>query len=68
MQAIDPSDTVVLIQRLRQEVAQLTEQQSKALKGAVYVGMTADEAEEYDERRQQITRIISQLMMLEQAR
>lgn len=66
MPVIDPSDP--LIQRLRQEVAQLTEEQSKALKSAVYVGMTPDEAKGYDERRQQITRIISQLMMLERAR
>ena len=30
----------------------LTEEQAKALKLAIYVGMTPDEAQEYDNRRE----------------
>jgi len=35
------------------------------MKAATYVGMTADEAKKYDERRQRITALAEQLKLLE---
>jgi hypothetical protein len=49
-----PSDTLGAVQRLKEEIDNLTEQQSEALKMATYVGMTPDEATECDERRARI--------------
>jgi hypothetical protein len=67
MPVSDPSDTLATIEQLRTEVVVLTNRQAKALKDAVYVGMTPDEAREYDERRKQITRLVNQISILEQA-
>ena len=63
----DPSSTVDAVHRLKQEIDRLTEQQAKALQAAIYLGMTPDQAKEYDERRKQITELISQLSLLEKA-
>ena len=63
----DSSDTVSAVHELKQEIDRLTEEQAEALKSATYLGMTAEEAQEYDERRKNITRLIQQLAMLEKA-
>lgn len=63
----DRSDTVSAVHQLKQEIDKLTEEQHKALQLAIYVGMTPDEAKEYDERRQRITRLVQELADLEQA-
>jgi hypothetical protein len=65
MPANDPSKTAEAIHRLKQEIGRLTEEQSKALKQAIYVGMTSDEAREYDKRRTRITQLAGQLGKLE---
>jgi len=52
---------------LKQEIDLLTEEQAEALKSATYLGMTAEEAQEYDERRKNITRLVQQLALLEKA-
>lgn len=63
----DPDDTVAAVHRIKEEIDRLTEQQSHALKQATFVGMTPDEAKEYDDRRAQITRLIRELEALQKA-
>ena len=63
----DPSSTVDAVHRLKQEIDRLTEQQAKALQAAIYLGMTPDQAKEYEQRRKEITELISQLSLLEKA-
>ena len=60
-------NTVETIHRIKQEIDKLSEQQSEALKTATYVGMTAEEAREYDARRQQITKLVEELRLLQNA-
>ena len=55
------------VHRIKQEIDRLTEQQAHALKQATFVGMTPDEAKEYDERRTLITKFIRELELLERA-
>ena len=47
--------------RLRQEIDDLIDEQTEALKRATFVGMTTDDAKMYDARRQTITRLMQQL-------
>lgn len=61
----NPSNTAELVHRLKEEIDKLTEEQSNALESAVYVGMTPDEAKEYDERRARILKLIDYLAKLE---
>jgi uncharacterized protein YeaC (DUF1315 family) len=67
MNSLNPSDTVSAVHQLKQEIDTLTEEQAQALRTAVYVGMTPEEAREYDERRQRITQMVQELALLEQA-
>jgi hypothetical protein len=53
---------------LKEEIDRLTQEQVKALRMAVFVGMTSGEAQEYDERRTRITRLNQELAALESAR
>ena len=52
------------ILRLNQEINQLTEQQTEALKRATFLGMTTAEAEAYDARRVQITQLLRTVAQL----
>lgn len=61
------SQTAETIHRLKQEIDKLTEQQTEALKMATYVGMTPDEAAEYDERRGKILQYVQDLKILEES-
>jgi len=63
----DPDDTVAAVNRVKEEIDRLTEQQSQALKHATFVGMTPEEAQEYDNRRSQITTLLQQLEALQKA-
>ena len=47
--------------RLRQEIDELIDEQTEALKRATFIGMTPDDAKKYDARRQTIARLIQQL-------
>ncbi len=67
MPANEASETVDAVRRLKQEIDRLTEEQSKALKQAIYDGMPPDEVKEYDARRNRITQLVQQLGMLEKA-
>ena len=61
------SDTVALVHHIKQQIDALTEQQAEALKQATYIGMTPDEAEEYDGRRKKITALVEELSELTKA-
>ena len=52
--------------RVKGKIDRLTEQQSDALKRAIYLGMTTEEAKKYDERQRQITELVQELTLLEQ--
>jgi hypothetical protein len=57
----DPRNPSTSVRRLKQEIDELTLQQSDALKSAIYVGMTPDEAKDYDARRSRIMQLAEQL-------
>jgi hypothetical protein len=61
------SNTVDAVQRLKEEIERLTEEQTEALKAASFGGMTAAEAKQYDERRKTITRLVQELSLLRQS-
>jgi hypothetical protein len=67
MNSCDTPNTLDAIHRVKQEIDRLGEQQSEALKNATYVGMTAEEARQYDARRQQITKLVEELRLLKNA-
>ena len=68
LRSIDPKLSLHdLVQRLKEQIGALTEQQSNALQTAIYVGMTPNEAKEYDARRQEISRLIAELAKLQNA-
>ena len=55
------------IHLLKEEIDQLTAQQLEALRSATFVGMTPDEAQEYDARRSLILEKIEELRQMESA-
>jgi len=63
----NPSQTTDAIHRLKEEIDKLTKQQSDALQLATLVGMTPDEAEEYDQRRKKILEYVQDLKVLEES-
>ena len=63
---LQQSDTTRVFHRVKGKIDRLTEQQSDALKRAIYLGMTTDEAKKYDERQRQITELVQELTLLEQ--
>ena len=54
--------------RLRQEIDDLIDEHTEALKRATFVGMTPDDAKMYDARRQTITRLMQQLAKIQEGR
>lgn len=62
-----PSETLQMIHRLKEEIDRLTAEQDEALKTATYLGMTTDEAKEYEERRNLILQLVTDLEMLEKS-
>jgi hypothetical protein len=67
MPTSDPTDTLATIHRIKEEIDRLSEQQKEALKTATFVGMTHDEAKDYDSRRARITELIHELALLQKA-
>lgn len=63
----ESSDTVEAVHRLKEEIDKLTLQQAKALRMATLVGMTPDEALEYDARRKLILKYVHDLAVLEES-
>ena len=54
-------ETTEVTIRLRQEIDNLIDEQTEALKRATFIGMTPDDAKMYDARWQTIMRLIQQL-------
>ena len=67
MHSTNPSDHESQVHRLKKEIDSLTKKQSEAIQSATYLGMTADEAKEYDSRRDQILKLVEQMRQLEKA-
>ena len=63
---LQQSDAMHVFHHVKGKIDRLTEQQSDALKRAIYLGMTTDEAKKYDERQRQITELVQELTLLEQ--
>jgi hypothetical protein len=61
------STTTETVHKLKQDIDRLTELQAAALKSATYLGMTPDEAKEYDQRREEILKLVERLTMLEKS-
>lgn len=52
------------VQNLREEFDRLRCEQDEAMKLAVYVGMSAKEAKEYENRRKRLTELFKRLYIL----
>ena len=61
------SSTTDAIHKLKLEIDHLTQLQTDAIKSATFVGMTPDEAKEYDARRENIFKLVQQLQTLEKS-
>ena len=61
------ASTVDSVERLKQKIDTLAEKQAEALRAATYIGMTSDDAKEYDDRRNHILTLIKELERLEKA-
>jgi len=57
-----------LIQALKRQIDELAEQQSHAVRSAIYLGMSRKEGTEYDQRQNNITELIRQLKAIEEMR
>lgn len=64
MTPTERSATVDAVQRVKHEIAGLTEEQSKSLQVAIHVGMSRDEARKYDDRLRRIKKLVSELARL----
>jgi len=54
-----------LIRTLELQIEELNEQQSNAVRSAIYLGMSRKEGTEYDQRQNKIAELIRQLKALE---
>jgi hypothetical protein len=61
------TSTTEAVHKLNQEIDRLTELQSAAMRTATFVGMTADEAKDYDARRAEILLLVQHLTALTQS-
>jgi hypothetical protein len=68
MTRINSLTSSVLIERLTSEISRLSQQQSEALGMAALVGMTEDEAREFEQRRRTIGELVGELAMLRSPR
>ncbi len=63
----NPSEHLATVHNLKEEIDRLTEEQTEAMKSATFIGLTTDEAKEYEDRRSKILQLVDQLRMLEEA-
>lgn len=64
----DSSDRLERIQQLSERIERLRQEHSEALRTATFIGMTPEEAEAQDHRRQEITNLSQQLLYLQATR
>jgi len=62
----ESTNTLGLIHTIKCEIDGLSGQQAEALKTATYLGMTPDEAKEYD-RRERIAELVHQMQLLNES-
>jgi hypothetical protein len=55
------------IHRVEHEIQCLTEEQTEAMETATFIGLTADETEQYDTRRARIVELVRELRLLQAA-
>jgi hypothetical protein len=67
MHSTDPSDHESAVHHLKEEIDSLTKKQSEAIQSATYLGMSRDEAKEYDSRRDTILKLVEQMRELKKA-
>jgi hypothetical protein len=60
-------DYLTTVHRLKEEIDRLTAEQIEAMKTATFVGLSTDEAKEYEERRAKILALVKELGLLEDA-
>jgi len=68
MTRVNPLTSSVLIERLTSEISRLSQQQTEALGMAALVGMTEDEAREFEQRWRTIGELVGELAMLRSPR
>jgi lipid II:glycine glycyltransferase (peptidoglycan interpeptide bridge formation enzyme) len=54
-------------QALKRQIDELRQQQSRAVRSAIYVGMSRKEQNDYDERQTQIAELLRRLKALEES-
>ena len=64
MEDSDLANAASAVECIRSRIRTLTDEQHKAIQRAVYVRMTADEAREYEERRELIRELFERLTQL----
>jgi hypothetical protein len=67
MPSPNASDTVAAVHLVKTEIDTLAELQMEALKRATCIGMTPEEAKEYDKRHKKIVHLVQELTLLEPA-
>lgn len=60
-------ETTETILRLRSQIDELTQRQAEALQSAIFVGMSPEQARQYDERRARISALVEQLSSLQKS-
>jgi polyhydroxyalkanoate synthesis regulator phasin len=55
-----------LIQALKRQIGELAEQQSGAMRSAIYIRMSRTERKDYEERQDKLAALIRQLKALEE--
>jgi hypothetical protein len=61
---LSADSTTEFVHRIKREIDRLAEEQSAALKSAIYLGMSTEHAKAYDERRNRITKVEEKLRAL----
>ena len=61
----DASLSFIEIDAARQEIDDLRKHQSEAIRSATFIGMTTDEAKDYERRQVRIARLLRELMILQ---
>ena len=66
LRTMGDASTSAAISRLKQEMDSLRQQQRDALDQATFVGMTSDEAIDFDERSDKVLRLLQQVSILQE--
>jgi hypothetical protein len=64
---LSADSTTEFVHQIKQEIDRLAEEQSAALKSAIYLGMSTEHAKAYEQRRNRITKLMEKLRVLVRA-